>query len=205
MGKETAVAKRKLRGGAMLAPLPTALVTVGDETENNVFTVAWTGIVCTDPPKAYISVRPRRHSYGMLCKTREFVLHPTPAALAKQADYCGTFTGAKVDKFEKCGFTREPADEVKTPRIAECPVALECRVTDIVPLGTLDMFLADILSVAVDESLFDAAGKIHMEKADLCAYVHGDYFALGKQLGNFGFSAVKKKKKKGPPHGTSKN
>ena len=113
----------KLKGGALTAPVPPALVTVADGDEKNVLTVAWTGILSTVPPTTYISVRPRRHSYGMLERRRGFVLHLPPTALAKQVDYCGTFTGAKVDKFEKCGFTLLPSDEVAAPTIAECPIA----------------------------------------------------------------------------------
>ena len=199
------MAKRTLRGGAMLGPLPTALVTCGAEGRDNIITVAWTGILCTQPPKAYIAVRPTRYSHELLSKNGEFILHPTPATLSKTADYCGMFTGRKVDKFEKCHLTREAADSVSVPRIAECPLALECRVYEVKSLGTHDLFMADILSVSVEDALFDQNGKIHMEKADLCAYLHGEYFALGKRLGNFGFSAVKKKKRKAPGNGKGKD
>ena len=161
----------------------------------NSLTVAWCGTLCTTPAKTYISVRPSRYSYGILKETGEFVINLVPTALTKAADYCGTFTGAKVDKFAKCGFTAEAVEGVCAPAIAECPVSIACRVTDVVPLGTHDMFIADVVSVAADEGLFDTAGALHMEKADLCAYVHGAYFALGKKVGSFGFSAVKKKKK----------
>lgn len=190
------MAKRPLRPGALLSPLPTALVTCGDREEYNVLTIAWTGIACTNPPMTYISVRPQRHSYGLLRKTGEFVLHPAPAALARVADYCGTFTGAKVNKFEKCGLTIEPGLEVAAPRIAECPIAIECRVKQVIPLGSHDLFLAEIVSVSAEDALFDAAGKLHMERAALCAYVHGEYRELGRAVGRFGFSAVRKKKGK---------
>ena len=198
------MAKRSLKAGALLAPLPPALVTVSDGERDNVLTVGWTGILATHPATTYVSLRPSRHSHELLLKSGEFVIHLPSARLARQVDYCGTFTGRKVDKFEKCGFTKEPADTVGAPRIAECPVAIECRVTERVPLGSHDMFLAEILSVAVDEELFDDKGKIHMEKADLLAYVHGEYFTLGRKIGAFGFSAVKKKKKGPPSHGTKK-
>ena len=199
------MAKRSLKAGALLAPLPPALVTVSDGERDNVLTVGWTGILATHPATTYVSVRPTRHSHEMLLKTGEFVIHLPPASLAKQVDYCGTFTGKKVDKFLKCNFTKEPSDTVAPPRIAECPVALECRVKERIPLGSHDMFLAEILSVAVDEDLFDEKGKIHMERADLLAYVHGEYFTLGRRVGAFGFSAVKKKKKGPNPHGTKQN
>ena len=198
------MAKRSLKAGALLAPLPPALVTVSDGERDNVLTVGWTGILATHPATTYVSIRPSRHSHELLTKSGEFVIHLPSARLARQVDYCGTFTGKKVDKFEKCGFTKEPADTVGAPRIAECPVAIECRVRERVPLGSHDMFLAEILSVAVDEELFDDKGKIHMEKADLLAYVHGEYFTLGRKVGAFGFSAVKKKKKGHPSHGTKK-
>lgn len=191
------MAKKILRGGAMLAPVPAVMVTSGDETERNILTVAWCGTLCTIPPKTYISVRPSRHSYAIIKRTGEFVIHLVPASLAWAADYCGTYTGAKVDKFEKCRLTAEKCENVRAPRIAECPVAIECRVTDVVPLGSHDMFIADVLSVDADEELFDESGALRMERADLCAYVHGAYYALGKKIGNFGFSAVKKKKKPG--------
>lgn len=190
------MARVKFRGSTLLAPVPPALVTCGDGEENNVLTVAWTGIINSTPPKTYISVRPQRHSYEILKRTREFVIHLTTASLARTADYCGVYTGAKVDKFEKCGLTRIDSTEVACPTIAESPLALECRVFDIVPLGTHDMFLADIVAVTADESLLDESGKLRLDKADLCAYAHGDYFALGKKLGSFGFSAVKKRTKK---------
>jgi flavin reductase (DIM6/NTAB) family NADH-FMN oxidoreductase RutF len=188
------VAKRDLKAGALLAPVPPALVTVSNGEEDNVLTVGWTGILATHPATTYVSIRPTRHSHGMLLKSGEFVIHLPPARLARQVDYCGTFTGGKVDKFEKCGFTKEPSATVGAPRIAECPVALECRVTDVLPMGSHDVFMADILRVSCHETLLDEKGKIHMERAGLLAYAHGEYYTLGKRVGAFGFSAAKKKK-----------
>ena len=184
----------KLKGGALTAPVPPALVTVADGDEKNVLTVAWTGILSTVPPTTYLSVRPRRHSYGMLERSREFVLHLPPTSLARAVDYCGTFTGAKVDKFEKCGFTLLPSDEVAAPTIAECPIALECRVKTVLPMGSHDVFIAEIVSVSVDEKLMDDSGKLRLERADLLAFGHGEYYALGRRVGVFGFSAVKRRK-----------
>ena len=137
------MAKRSLKAGALLAPLPPALVTVSDGERDNVLTVGWTGILATHPATTNVSIRPSRHSHELLLKSGEFVIHLPSSRLARQVDYCGTFTGKKVDKFEKCGFTKEPADTVGAPRIAECPVAIECRVTERVPLGSHDMFLAE--------------------------------------------------------------
>ena len=185
----------ELGGGALTAPVPPALVTVGEGDRANVLTVAWTGILATVPPKTYISVRSRRHSYGLLCETGEFVINLAPASLARTVDFCGMYTGAKVNKFEKCGLTPLPSVTVGAPSIAECPISIECRVCEVLPMGSHDVFVADILRVTVDDRLMDAAGKIHIERADLIAYAHGEYFSLGRRLGNFGFSAVKKKKR----------
>ena len=190
------MSKVKLRGGAMLAPVPPVMVSCGNAEHKNILTVAWAGITNTIPPKTYISVRPKRHSYSIIKDSGEFVLNLTPSSLVRAADYCGMYTGAKVDKFEKCHLTPVQAEEVSAPMIGECPVSLCCRVTDVVPLGSHDMFLADILAVYVEDRLLDESGKLHLEKADLCAYAHGDYYALGKILGHFGFSAAKKKKKR---------
>lgn len=191
------MAKVNWKGGALIAPLPPVMVTCGNMETANVITVAWTGIINTIPPKTYISVRPSRHSYGMIKESGEFTINLTPASLIKSADYCGIYTGAKVDKFEKCGFTKEEGDKVSCPSIAESPLRLECKVTEIIPLGTHDMFLADIVSVGVGESLLDENGALHLERAGLAAFAHGEYFELGKKIGSFGFSVRKKKKPKG--------
>ena len=190
------MSKIKLKGGALLAPVPPVMVSCGDAERKNILTVAWTGITNTVPPKTYISVRPTRHSYHIIKETGEFVLNLTPTSLVRTADYCGVYTGAKVNKFEKCNLTPIEAEEIAAPMIAECPISICCRVTDVVPLGSHDMFLADILAVYVEDRLLDESGKLHLEKADLCAYAHGDYYALGRMLGHFGFSAAKKKKKR---------
>lgn len=193
--KERAIPERKgFAPGALTAPLPPALVTVGEEESANVLTIAWTGILASTPPKTYISVRPSRHSYKILKEQGEFVLHLPSADMAKAVDYAGIFTGAKVNKFEKCGFKTLPSETVAPPTIADCPVALECRVTEVIPMGSHDVFIADITRVTCHESLLDDAGKIHMERASILAYMHGEYFTLGKRVGGFGFSAAKKKK-----------
>ena len=192
------------KGGALSAPLPPVMVTCSDGEKDNIITIAWTGIVNTIPPKTYISVRPSRHSYNIIKESGEFVINLTPASLIKTADYCGIYTGAKVDKFAKCGLTKAEASQVSVPLIEECPLALECRVTDITPLGSHHMFLADIVAVDVDESLLDKDGKLHLERAGLAAFAHGEYFELGKKVGNFGFSVKKKKKNKYTRKDTSK-
>lgn len=188
------MARKAFPGGTLTAPLPPALVTVGDETENNVITIAWTGILASTPPKTYVSIRPTRHSHTLIERTGEFVIHLASESLARAVDFCGMYTGAKVDKFEKCGLTRTASVAVKTPTIAECPVALECRVTEVRHMGTHDVYIADILNITVDDALLDDKGKIHMERAHLLAYAHGEYFALGRRIGGFGFAAKKKKK-----------
>ena len=179
----------------MLAPTPPAMVSCGTMDNANILTVAWTGITNTVPPKTYISVRPSRHSHALIKESGEFVINLTPATLAKTADYCGTFTGAKVDKFKKCNLTKYSVEEVAAPLIAECPVSLCCRVQEVISLGSHDMFLADIVAVYANSELMDEKGKLHMSRAGLCAYAHGEYFALGKKIGSFGFSAVKKKRR----------
>ena len=126
----------------------------------------------------------------------EFVINLTPSSLAKKADLCGMYTGKKVDKFKECGFTKEKATKIDAPMISECPISIECKVTDVIELGSHHMFLADIVALNVSEELLDSEGKLRIERADLCAYAHGDYFALGKKLGKFGFSATKKKKRR---------
>ena len=183
-------------GGALLGPLPPTMVSVGNMENSNIITVAWTGILATHPPKTYISVRKKRHSYEILKQTREFVINLTPSSLAREADFCGIYTGAKVNKFEKTGLTKALASSVACPIIKECPLNIECRVTDIVPMGSHDMFVADICAVNVDGELIDENGRLDLVKAGLCAFAHGEYFELGKKIGNFGFSVKKKKHKR---------
>lgn len=189
------MAKIKWRGGAMLSPVPPTMITCSDGEHDNVFTVAWTGITNTIPPKTYISVRPSRHSYKIIKESGEFAINLTTAALVRAADYCGVHTGAKMDKFERCQLAKEEASEIGCPILADSPLVLECRVTDVIPLGSHDMFLADIVAIDVDEALVDGNGKLHLERAGLVAYAHGDYFELGKRIGTFGYSVAKKKKK----------
>lgn len=198
------MAKVTWRGGALIAPVPPAMISCGTMEESNIITVAWTGILGTVPPKTYISVRPRRHSYNIIKERGEFVINLTTESLIHAADYCGMYTGAKVDKFTACNLTKEEVPDFSCPMIAEAPLSLACRVTDVIPMGSHDMFIADVVSVHVDESLIDESGKLRLEKAQLAAFAHGEYYGLGKKLGWFGFSAVKKKKKK-PTSEHSKN
>lgn len=189
------MAKILWKGGAMLAPIPSVMVTCGDEERSNIITVAWCGMMCTQPPITYISVRKKRYSYGLIRDSGEFAINLTTNELVRSADYCGVYTGAKVDKFEKCALTREKASLISAPLIAESPISLECRVRDVLELGTHDVFIADILAVNVDENLIDKNGALRIERAKLAAFAHGNYFSLGEHIGSFGF-AVKKKSKK---------
>lgn len=183
-----------LKPGALSAPLPPAMVTVGSFDDANILTVAWTGILSTIPPKTYISVRPSRHSHKMLTERGEFVINLPSVSLAKTVDYVGIYTGAKVDKFKKCSLTKAKSEHVAPPTIAECPIALECRVCEVKSMGTHDVFIADIVGVSCDEKILDESGKMHFELADLLAYAHGEYYALGQRVGRFGFSTDKPKR-----------
>ena len=193
MSENKNMKRQSFAPGALTAPLPPVLVTVGDMDEANIITIAWTGILATIPPKTYISVRPSRHSYGMLKKKGEFVINLPSASLAREVDYAGIYTGAKVDKFAKCGFSKVESKEVSAPTIGECPIALECKITEVLPMGSHDVFMADIVSVSCREDVMEE-GRICYDKADLLAYAHGEYFALGEKLGKFGFSTDKKAK-----------
>ena len=197
--------KRKiLSPGALTAPIPPAMVTVGDFENANVLAIAWTGILATQPPKTYISVRPTRHSYKMLKENPEFVINLPSVNLVKEVDFVGIYTGAKMDKFEKCHLTKVRSKKVAPPTVAECPIAIECRVSDVLPMGSHDVFVADIVSVSCHESIMDEQGKMRFEYADLLAYAHGEYYSLGEIVGRFGFSTDKEKKQSVKPR-TSTN
>ena len=191
------MSKQIWRAGNMLYPVPAALVSVGryekagDEKNCNMLTVAWTGTVCSSPAMTYISVRPERYSYPILKETGEFVINLTTVSLARVTDMLGVKTGAKTDKFQLSGLTAGKASVIHAPLIQESPVNIECQVTQVIPLGSHDMFLAEVKAVHVDESLLDEKVRLQLEKADLIAYSHGQYFALGKELGSFGYSVKK--------------
>ncbi len=179
-----------------MAPLPPVMVSVADGEEKNIITIAWTGILSSDPPRTYISVRPSRHSYSMLNKSREFVINLVSRELAMACDYSGIYTGAKVDKFEKCKLHTVPSECVNAPTIEEAPLSLECRVFDVIKSGTHDIFMADIVNVSCRSDILDDKGRICYDKAELVAYAHGEYFALGKFIGKFGYSTDKKNRAK---------
>lgn len=187
------MSRQTWKPGNMLYPLPAVLVSIADrEGNSNLFTVAWTGTVCSDPPMVSVSVRPERYSYHMIDETGEFVINLTTEALAYATDYCGVVSGRNVDKWRKTGLTPIKGDHVQAPMIAESPVNLECRVTQKLELGTHHMFLAEVLAVHVDDRYMDDTGKFHLNRAKPLVYSHGRYLTTGKELGTFGYSVRKK-------------
>ena len=185
--------RKSLKPGALTAPLPPVLVTVGEGDAANIITIGWTGILATHPARTYVSIRPERHSYSLLRRHGEFVVNLATVEMARKVDYCGIYTGAKVNKFKECGLTPVASKEVTVPSIAECPLSLECRVVEVIPMGTHDVFIADIVGVSCDEAMLDDMGRLCYDKVNLLAYAHGEYFALGEKVGRFGFSTDKKK------------
>ncbi len=186
------MAKQLWKPGNMLYPLPVVMVSVADkEGKNNIITIAWAGTICSNPPMVSISVRPERYSYDIIKETGEFVINLTTKDLTYATDYCGVKSGRDVDKFKEMGLTALPGKEVKAPLIGESPVNIECKVTQVIPLGSHDMFLAEVVAVHVDEKYMDEKGKFHLDKAEPIAYSHGDYLATGELLGTFGYSVKK--------------
>lgn len=192
------MAKVDWKPGTMIYPLPAVMVSIGETPEEyNIITISWTGTICSDPPMCYISVRPGRHSYAILERTREFVINLTTKDLAFCTDWCGVKSGRQHKKFEEMKLTPGLASKVKAPIIEEAPINIECKVTQIIKLGTHDMFMAEVVNVKADEAFIDLkTGAFDLEKAQPIAYSHGQYFTLGKRLGKFGFSVEKKKRKK---------
>ncbi|MBR6692802.1 MAG: flavin reductase family protein [Clostridia bacterium] len=187
------MSKQDIKQGTLLAPLPVVFVSCGDMENSNVLTVAWTGIVNSDPSMCYISVRKQRYSHKMIESTKEFAINMPSSSLTRRLDKAGVISGKNVNKFEELHLHKEDLKFVKCPGIAECPIILECKVREITNLGSHDMFLADIINVKVDEELITKSGKIDFTKADLVAYSHGEYFKLGNKLGKFGYSVKKRK------------
>lgn len=180
--------------GNMLYPIPAVMVSCKDhQDKSNIITVAWAGTVCSSPAMVSISVRKERYSYHMIEESREFVINLVTKDLIRQADYCGVRSGRDVDKFKEMKLTPMEGRVVKAPLIAESPVNIECVLKEIIPLGTHDMFLAEVVSVAVDKRYIDEKGKFHLNQAGLTVYSHGEYYGLGQLLGSFGYSVRKKK------------
>lgn len=189
--------KQEFKGSEMLSPVPAVMASLGEGDEANIITIAWTGIINSRPPMTYISVRKERHSHDILMKTGEFVINLTTEAILRQTDWCGVRSGRDFDKWKETGLTKEPASVVKCPMIAESPVNLECRVTEVNELGSHDMFMAEIVKVHVDDSIIDEDGHFDVVRAGLLAYIHGHYYTVNrKPLGRFGFSVMKAKTKK---------
>ena len=187
------MAKELWKPGNMLYPLPVVMVSVaGLHGEKNIITIAWAGTICSDPPMVSISVRPERYSYKLLKETGEFVINLTTKDLVYATDYCGVKSGRDIDKFKEMNLTAIPGEVVKAPLIAESPVNIECKVTEVKPLGTHDMFIAEVVAVHADEKYMDENHKFHLENAEPIVYSHGAYLETGKQLGTFGFSVKKK-------------
>lgn len=187
------MAKETWKAGNMLYPLPAVMVSVTDgEGNDNIITIAWVGTVCTNPPMVSISVRPSRFSYEMIKKTGEFVINLTTEKLAHATDYCGVRSGRDVDKFKEMKLTKEKADFVKAPMIGEAPVNIECRVKQVLELGSHHMFIADVLAVHADNAYMDEKNKFQLNQAKPLVYSHGEYLGVGKSLGTFGYSVKKK-------------
>lgn len=188
------VAKQVWRGGNMLYPLPAVMVSCASAAgEKNIVTVAWAGTVCTNPPMLSISLRPERHSYGLIRESGEFVVNLVTRRLARACDWCGVRSGRDYDKWAECGLTPASAAKIElAPAIAESPVSIECRVRDVLELGSHHLFLADVAAVQVEESLLDERGRLDLGRAGLVAYSHGEYLELGRRLGSFGYSVRKR-------------
>jgi flavin reductase (DIM6/NTAB) family NADH-FMN oxidoreductase RutF len=187
------MSKQMWKPGTLLYPVPAVMVSCrSSEGVNNIITVAWTGIVCSDPAMLYVSIRPERFSYNMIKDTGSFVVNIPTRSLAYAVDFCGVRSGRDINKFEHLGLTPQKSNLVEVPAIGECPVNLECKVKNIISLGSHDMFIGEILCVNVEEKLLDKSGKLHLNKADLICYNHGEYRALADSLGHFGFSVRKK-------------
>lgn len=186
--------KQVWKPGTLVYPLPAVIVSCGTMDESNLITIAWTGTVCTNPAMLYISVRPERHSYGIIMREMEFTVNLTTAAMARATDFCGVRSGRDCDKWKETGLTPVPGVGCRCPSIAESPISIECRVKSVTALGSHDMIIAEVVDVLADERYIDPeTGRFCLEKAGLMAYSHGAYHALGDYLGHFGFSVKKKK------------
>ena len=190
------MSKISWKSGTFLYPLPAVMVSCGNMEKSNIITVAWTGILNTNPAMVYISIRPIRYSYNLIKECGEFVINLTNKQLAYATDWCGVRSGEKFDKFKEMKLHKEKAQFVKAPLIKESPVSIECKVKDIIKLGSHDMFVAEVLSIDADEKYIDEKGAFDISKCDLIAYANGGYYPLGKKIGKFGFSVQKRKSRK---------
>ena len=192
------MSKKIFKPGAMLSPLPVIMASVGDiDGENNIITIAWTGIINTNPPMTYISVKPERYSYHMIEENMEFVINLVDRKLAFAADYCSVKSGKNIDKWKEMNLTKEPCSVVKCPQIKESPASIECVVKQVVKLPSHHMFMAEIVNINIDEKIVDENGRICLDEAGLVCYNHGEYFKIAKEsFGKFGFSVMKPKTRK---------
>ena len=182
--------------GTFLYPIPAVMVSCGTMEKSNIITIAWTGIINTNPAMVYISVRPNRFSYELIKQQGEFVINLTNKDLVYATDWCGVKSGAEFDKFKEMNLTKENGKFVKCPLIKESPVSVECKVKEIKELGSHNMIIAEVLSIDADEKYIDETGAFDINKCNLIAYSNGKYYTLGEQIGKFGFSVQKKKKRK---------
>ena len=190
------MSKVEWKPGTFIYPIPAVMITSGTMEKANIMTVAWTGILNTNPAIVYISVRPERYSYNLIKETGEFVINLTTEELAFATDWCGVRSGKDYDKFKEMKLTKEKAKHVKCPVIKESPVAVECKVIDIKKYGSHHTFVAEVLSIDADDKYIDEKGAFDISKCDLIAYANGGYYSLDKKIGKFGYSVEKKKKKK---------
>lgn len=190
------MSKQNWKPGTILYPVPAVMVSCGDiDGVNNILTIAWTGTINTNPPMTYISVRPERYSYNLIKESGEFIINVTTEDLAFATDFCGVRSGKDINKFEKMQLTPQKAQVVKCPAIAESPINIECKVKDIIPLGSHHMFIAEVVNVMADEKYMDENGRFGFEESKPICYSHGEYYGLGKYMGKFGYSVAKKPKK----------
>ena len=183
------------KSGTFIYPIPAVMVSCGDMEKSNIITVAWTGILNTNPATVYISVRPTRYSYNIIKETKEFAINLTTTKLARATDWCGVKTGAKFDKFKEMNLHKEKAKFINCPLIKESPVSIECRVKEIKDLGSHHMFVAEVLSIDADDKYIDENGAFDISKCDLIAYANGGYYSLGRKIGKFGYYVQKKKRR----------
>lgn len=188
------MSKVQWKGGTFIYPIPAVMVSCGTMEESNIITVAWTGILNTNPAMCYISVRPERYSHDIIKENGEFAINLTTRQLAYAADWCGVKSGRDVDKFKEMKLTKEKANIISVPLIKESPVSVECKVKEIVPLGSHDMFVAEIVAIDADEKYIDEKGAFDISKCDLIAYANGGYYPLESKIGKFGYSVQKKSK-----------
>lgn len=197
MAPRARIEKLNWKPGNVLAPVPAVLVSCGgtQACKPNLITIAWTGSICSHPPMLSISVRPERYSHAIIQTTGEFVVNVPSLRQAKATDWCGMVSGRSVDKFKSTGLTPAPALKVQCPIVLECPLNIECRVQEELKLGSHTLFAAEVVAVQVTSSLLNPKGRLCLEKAGLLAFAHGQYFALGRIIGRFGFSVTKRKRK----------